>query len=199
MVLGEKIGFRRKILSLVGLGAVILAFFWAIPGVGSDIPPGSSLNGKKEKPRASSQEVKPKAPGVLLETHQKGGAPAEAENRKAVDPRSIEVIPPDKPGGRGVTQAELDALRASEPQLTDPRSIEVIPPEKPGGRGVTQAELDALKASEARRIDPRLIEVIPPDKPGEPGITQEQLERLQATEREIGIQERKLLPPEENQ
>jgi hypothetical protein len=79
---------------------------------------------------------------------------------KEVEPRNIEVIPPEKPGGQGVTQAEVDEMLERQKQI-DPQEIEVIPPETPGQRGVSQAEVDAGR----RETNPKdiYVEAVPPD------------------------------------
>jgi hypothetical protein len=52
------------------------------------------------------------------------------EEKKADDPLDMEVIPPDQPGGKGVTLRELqNAESRSEENLN--RNFEDIPPEKP--------------------------------------------------------------------
>ena len=68
---------------------------------------------------------------------------ADSDVRQVVDFRDLEVIPPDKPGERGVTQRELDVILAREKKI-DPLDMEVIPPQNPGERGVTQRELNAI-------------------------------------------------------
>jgi hypothetical protein len=65
------------------------------------------------------------------------------KNQKKIDPLDLEVIPPNNPGERGVTQRELNAMMAGEPKI-DPLDLEVIPPENPGEQGVTQRELNAM-------------------------------------------------------
>ena len=64
--------------------------------------------------------------------------------QKKIDPLDLEVIPPKNPGERGVTQRELNAMKANEPKIA-PLDLEVIPPNNPGERGVTQRELNAMR------------------------------------------------------
>jgi hypothetical protein len=59
-------------------------------------------------------------------------------------PDETEVIPPETPGGRGLTAAEVKAREAAAESI-DPERIEVIPPETLGGRGLTEAETDAAR------------------------------------------------------
>jgi hypothetical protein len=65
----------------------------------------------------------------------------------SVDLRALEVIPPEAPGERGITQDELDTLVARD-HVADLRDVEVIPPDEPGGRGVTQGELEEILRSQ---------------------------------------------------
>jgi hypothetical protein len=82
---------------------------------------------------------------------------------KEVDSRKLEVIPPAEPGGRGITEGELEALEALREKI-DPGDLEVLPPEEPEGRGITQRELKALEALR-KKTDPGELEVIPPPEP----------------------------------
>jgi hypothetical protein len=42
---------------------------------------------------------------------------AKAPEPAAVDPNLIEVIPPDQPGGRGLTMAEVEAAQADHQEV----------------------------------------------------------------------------------
>jgi hypothetical protein len=54
-----------------------------------------------------------------------------------------EVIPPEVPGEKGITQEEFHRL-VTQSAVVDPRDVEVIPPGEPGEPGVTQAELEEM-------------------------------------------------------
>jgi hypothetical protein len=105
------------------------------------------------------------------------------EEEKADDPLDKEVIPPDEPGGKGVTLRELQNAesREAEKKADDSLDMEVIPPDEPGGKGVTLRELQnaELREAEKKADDPLDMEVIPPDQPGGKGVT---LQELQAAE-----------------
>jgi len=111
-------------------------------------------------------------------------------SKQPADPDTIEVIPPRKPGERGLTQKQVDALKPAA--TADPDAIEVIPPRKPGEHGLTQKQVDALKPAAA--TDPDAIEVIPPRKPGERGLTQRQVDALRPAPAGIDPQS-KIIPP----
>ena len=148
-------GFQKKgswlriILLLAGLAAML----WAFSGCGSE--KGSPMSQEKERPATSDKPrlvemIMPKSPSEDVVSQQ-------LPLQRQWDPQNIEVLPPDEPGGRGVTLAEVAAL-ASE--ALDPRTLEVIPPEIPGGRGVTQAEVDAL-ARPSEMVQPSAEEITP--------------------------------------
>jgi hypothetical protein len=64
-------------------------------------------------------------------------APSSAVHLKElIKPGDIQVIPPEKPGGHGVTQKELEKIEDRRSKL-DPDNIEVIPPVGVGAKGVT--------------------------------------------------------------
>jgi hypothetical protein len=115
-------------------------------------------------------------------------------SRQVVDYRDLEVIPPDKPGERGITQRELDAILASENKV-DPLDVEVIPPQNIGERGVTQRELNAILASE-NKDDALDMEVIPPQSPGDRGITQRELDVILASENKDDALDMEVIPPQ---
>ncbi|BBO67079.1 hypothetical protein DSCA_10090 [Desulfosarcina alkanivorans] len=113
--------------------------------------------------------------------------------QQIVDFRDLEVIPPDKPGGRGITQRELDVILARENNI-DPLDVEVIPPKNPGEIGVTQRELDVILARE-NNIDPLDVEVIPPKNPGERGVTQRELDAILDSGKTIDPLDVEVIPP----
>ena len=113
---------------------------------------------------------------------------------KKIDPLDIEVIPPQKPGERGITQRELNAMMAQKAKV-DPLDIEVIPPQKPGERGITQRELNAMMAQKTK-VDPLDIEVIPPRNPGEPGVTQRELNAIMAQKAKTDPLDVEVIPPQ---
>jgi len=82
-------------------------------------------------------------------------------SQKKVDPLDVEVIPPQEPGGRGITQGILEEINKSQVNI-DPGDLEVIPPESPGGKGMTARELEALTRQLERNDDQTSI-LIPPD------------------------------------
>ena len=73
-----------------------------------------------------------KAPGYL--PYEKGDS-----KDMEIDSLDIEMIPPEKPGERGITQRELDAIRSQQEKI-DPLDLEVIPPTEPGGKGIIHSE-----------------------------------------------------------
>jgi hypothetical protein len=82
---------------------------------------------------------------------------------KRVRPEDLEVIPPEEPGGRGVTQGELeDMIEKQKNQKISPEDLEVIPPEEPGGRGVTQGELEQIISEQDRSVGGGDSELVPP-------------------------------------
>ncbi len=82
---------------------------------------------------------------------------------KRVRPKDLEVIPPEEPGGRGVTQGELENIIAGQTnQKIRPEDMEVIPPEEPGGHGVTQGELEKIIREGNRSVERDDSELVPP-------------------------------------
>jgi|GEM_PF-2094497 len=113
---------------------------------------------------------------------------------KLFDPLDIEVIPPDRPGDRGITQRELDQILAKKDKI-DPLDIEVVPPNKPGEKGITQRELNELK-SKQEKPDPLSIEVVPPDESGGKGVTQQEYEAIKASQKKVDILDHEVVPPD---
>jgi hypothetical protein len=108
------------------------------------------------------------------------------EKKKAADPLDMEVIPPDQPGGKGVTLRELQAAKSRGKKDLDD-NFEVLPPEEPGGKGVTLRELQAAKSRSKENLDNDL-EVLPPEKPGEKGISQSEIEQIRSRHKSIEIE-----------
>jgi hypothetical protein len=65
----------------------------------------------------------------------------------------VQVIPPSTPGGRGVTQGEIEAARTSPPD-TDPdvHSVEVLPPGQGAEKGIARQEIERLRARQKPTI-----------------------------------------------
>ena len=139
----------------VSLCILICAFSCMAYGCGSE--KGSPVSQEKERPATSD---KPRVVEVLPRPHSDGVIPPRLSLQGQLEPGTTEVIPPEIPGGRGVTQAEVAALGS---EALDPRTLEVIPPEIPGGRGVTQAEVDSLTGPQ-ERVEPLPQELTPPEK-----------------------------------
>ena len=78
------------------------------------------------------------------------------------NPLDQEVIPPQEPGGRGITLRELEEINKRQAHI-DPLDVEVIPPKSPGERGITLREFEEINKSQAN-TDPRDLEVIPPER-----------------------------------
>jgi hypothetical protein len=83
--------------------------------------------------------------------------PMEGKNNQLVqqqeiDQRDLEVIPPEHPGEKGVTQAEIDAERALQGEAV--LDLEVIPPDRPGERGLTRREIEAARRSYKEESSP---------------------------------------------
>ena len=53
-------------------------------------------------------------------------------SQKKVDPLDVEVIPPQEPGGRGITVRELEEMNKRQAN-TDRRDLKLIPPERRRG------------------------------------------------------------------
>jgi len=143
---GQKIGLPQTLLVAL-VGVLFCALASAICGCGSDSRPPSSW--KDAKPAASEKPlVKEIRPGS-----NSGAALPQKPLLRQPEWKVTEVIPPDKPGGRGLTAAEVEAIAAKP---IDPELVQVIPPDKPGGRGLTAAEVRAA-APQAAPIDSRFL------------------------------------------
>ncbi len=112
-----------------------------------------------------------------------------------VDPLDAEVVPPDIPGDRGITQRELNQIVAQKNKI-DPLDIEVVPPDNPGEKGITQRELNEIK-SKQEKPDPMSIEVVPPEEPGGKGVTQQEYEAIKASQEKVDILDLEVVPPDE--
>jgi len=93
--------------------------------------------------------------------------PMEGKNNQSVqqqkiDPRDLVVIPPDRPGEKGVTLREIEEARRSSKHESSPDDV-VIPPEHPGERGVTLREIEEARRSSKHESSPQDAELIPPD------------------------------------
>jgi len=109
------------------------------------------------------------------------------------DPLDIEVVPPDRPGDKGITQRELNQILAQRKKI-DPLDLEVVPPDKPGEKAITQRELNELK-SKQEKPNPLSIEVVPPDEPGGKGVTQQEYEAIRASQKKVDILDLEVVPP----
>jgi len=154
-------------------------------GCGSDSGSGPAASGNKQTSKTSPTG---KSPQVieLLPDQKPGPAAPNIKFPSTAERQNIEVLPPTQPGGKGVTQAEIDAMRARPVQKVDPKLVEVLPPIQPGGKGITQAEIDAVRARPVQEIDPKLIEVLPPTQPGGKGITQAEIDAQRPTQQSYG-------------
>lgn len=63
-----------------------------------------------------------------------------ALQQEEINPADLEVIPPETPGERGVTEQEIKESQRLQEE-TDPQDVEIIPPEHPGERGITEGEI----------------------------------------------------------
>ena len=160
----------------VGIWALVFACSCLILGCGSDNGSGVSASRKDQTPPVKK---KPQVVELLTNGPSGQGTPKKLGVSREMEGQIIEVTPPDVPGGIGVTQQEVDALKAS--QNVDPQTIEVILPSKPGERGLTQREVDALRVSQD--VAPQDIEVLPPSKPGERGLTQREIDAIKASQK----------------
>jgi hypothetical protein len=121
------------------------------------------------------------------------------QEKEADDPLDMEVLPPDQPGGKGVTLRELQNAesRDEEKEADDPLDMEVIPPDQPGGKGVTLRELQNAESrdEEKNTDDPLDMEVIPPDQPGGKGVTLRELQTAESGSEE-NLNNIEVIPPE---
>jgi hypothetical protein len=130
---------------------------------------------------------------VFITVH--GSPQVKVSTQQSFDPLDVEVIPPTEPDGKGITQREMDAIRAQQEKI-DPLDVEIIPPTEPGGKGITQREMDAIRAQQ-EKIDPLDMEIIPPTEPGGKGITQRELNAMLANQKKIDPLDMEIIPPTE--
>lgn len=116
---------------------------------------------------------------------------AALKNSPKIDRKPMEIIPPSKPGERGVTQAQVDALKPTS--NIDRGAIELVPPSKPGERGLIQAQLEGMKPAKSAEASDNL-EVIPPGKPGEHGLSQQDFSKIKASRKHSGGDSQPPLP-----
>jgi hypothetical protein len=90
-------------------------------------------------------------------------------------PDSPPVVPPDEPGERGHTKADVAYYRSIEAPL-DLALLAVVPTDEEGSSTVTQADIQRITQSEIS-LGPQSL-VLPPDVPGEKGVTLEELELI---------------------
>jgi len=83
--------------------------------------------------------------------------------QKEIDPKDMEVIPPENPGEKGITARDLKEMESNQEKVV-PLDMEVIPPENPGEKGITARELKQNEANQ-KQVDPLDMEVIPPENP----------------------------------
>jgi hypothetical protein len=158
---GQKISLLQ-ILLRAALGVLVCTSSGAIYGCGSNENP--PLVRQDKKPAISG---KPQVKEILPGSNSGAALPLQpVVGRPAGQPvpEAAEVIPPDQPGGRGLTAAEVTAITAGAKPL-DPELIEVIPPDRPGGRGLTASEVMAKTAARSPH-DPNFSHMIPPPNPG---------------------------------
>jgi hypothetical protein len=178
-------------------GVLICVLGCALYGCGSGSDRETPAVGKKPQPAASRKAPETGGGGSQVKELLPSNKVTEL-NRTPVtvrprvdDNKNVEVVPPSKPGGKWLTQGEVDALR---PKPDPSQRVEVIPPTVPGGRGVTQAEIDALRPKEDKS---QRIEVIPPEVPGGRGVTQEEINDSRAkSEKQSDAQEVEVIPPD---
>lgn len=120
--------------------------------------------------------------------------PSSARAVSKIDPMDIEVIPPTKPGEKGITLRELDGTKEYREKI-NPLDVEVIPPKNPGEKGITIRELKEMRTNK-NEINPLDIEVIPPKNPGEKGITVRELQQAQENRKKIDPVVIEMFPPE---
>jgi hypothetical protein len=162
-------------------GSTVELLIYASPGENSrirnrDTSPDSNIS-TSEEAHVSLLE------SFLDEEAPTGDEPYLLSSNTIIDPLDLEVIPPEKPGAKGITERELIALHQQQNRM-DPLDFEVIPPEKPGEKGITERELIAMLAGQEQG-DPLDLEVIPPERPGEKGITERELMRQVGMKRTV--------------
>jgi hypothetical protein len=159
----EAMGYQRIGMAQTLLLAGVLLWVFVIAGCGSNESPPATR--QKQKPAVSA---KPQVREILPESSPEVAiAPQPLLRQPESD--GLEVIPPDHPGGPGLTAAEIRAKAAAAP--IDPNLTEVIPPDQPGGRGLTAAEVRARIAAASPLEDNLVIPPPPPPPNGARGVT----------------------------
>jgi hypothetical protein len=141
------------LMSRVILAIAVLLLIWGCGSESNQGTPGSKAGKKplKESSLTPKKAVKPP----------EGLTPLLGENSKLV-----EISPPIKPGGFGITADQQQPNTIPK----DPALLPVAPPIKPGERVPTAAEVEARLAEQAPP-DPNTTLVSPPLHPGEKGPT----------------------------
>jgi hypothetical protein len=150
-----------------------------VGGCGSDSGSGSPAV-KKEKKSPAGQPAK--VVELLTDKDKVRETSAIPARPGPMERKDIPVIPPGKAGGKGLTQAEVEARQAKSATM-DPKSRPVIPPAKPGAKSVTQGEIEAMRA---RGPASGRSEVIPPPAPGGRGMSEQELNALRTKSRGAG-------------
>jgi ribosomal protein L13E len=161
-----------RVFLLAGLAVLWCAFTGTICGCGSN--EGTPTSRQDKKKPALDSGAKPLVKEILPDGRQVVAVPQERLPGR-VDPDSIEVAPPDVPGGRGLTVGDLKAaaIVSEAARPVDPDLEVVAPPDRPGGRALTVGDIKAAAAlSEAARpADPDLEVVLPPEGPDKRALT----------------------------
>jgi hypothetical protein len=150
-------------------------------GCGSESGSGPA-SGKK----AVSTTKDPHGVG-LLTNKTPGGPPPNIKIAPPAESDDDVILPPVKPGGKGITRGEAKAIRAKAAQVVLSDDDVVLPPVKPGGKGITRGEVKAIRAKAAQVMESDADVVLPPIKPGDKGITRGEIKaRRSAPERGRG-------------
>ena len=111
-----------------------------------------------------------------------------------IAPQDREILPPGKPGDKGVTLRDIEAARNKE-HVEDPETREVLPPGKPGDNGVTLRDIEAARNQEHAE-DSETREVLPPGtEENSRRITQKDIDTLRAAEPKGNPLDQEILPP----
>ena len=119
---------------------------------------------------------------------------APGQTDQGIDPLDLEIIPPERPGEKGLTEWELLDQRTMK--RVDFLKLEIIPPERSGERGLTEREFMAMR-DRPRRIAPLDSEIVPPERSGERGLTEREFLATQDHRSgRIDPLDQEILPPE---
>lgn len=148
-----------KGLVLVGLGTMMLAVCFLLPGCGSESTPVGSVKGKDAKTSSTPAVTRSQA-GAMLVVGDKGasGAGEPAGIKKQPERNSL-------PMG-GISREEMDARNAAAVKAGRSMNIEVM-------RGVTLEEMEARNAAAIKAARSMNIEVMP-------GVTLEEMKQRNA-------------------